>query len=72
MKRYPVGKHVKVYHDPGNPGIAVLEPGIPNNNGGFWLVLIFVVMGVGMILLGIGLLGIFVFGFSSLNVNRQT
>jgi hypothetical protein len=47
VSRYPVGKEVPVYHDPNDPGINVLEPGL---TGGARVPQI-----IGLIFLGIGL-----------------
>ena len=61
IQRYPVGECVKVYYNPENPAIAVLEPGVPDNDGGIWLILMFAVICMGVVLLGTGLLGLFRF-----------
>jgi hypothetical protein len=56
IRRYPVGKTVAVYYNPSNPGIAVLEPGIPNDHYLFFLIQI--VIALAAVFLCLGLLGI--------------
>lgn len=58
VERYPMGAQVKVHYDPGNPGVAVLEPGIPNNIGLLGIVIMVAVIGTGALLLATGILGI--------------
>jgi hypothetical protein len=56
IQRYPVGERVKIYYNPGDPTIAVLEPGIPDNEP-LWVLLITTATVTGAILLILGLLG---------------
>jgi hypothetical protein len=69
IQRYPVGKRVQVYYNPQDPAVSVLEPGIPNNDVGFWGVLIVAVIGGGVVFLVIGLLGLV--GIIKLPVKEQ-
>jgi hypothetical protein len=48
VDRYPVGKQVRVSYDPAHPEVSVLEP------GAFWSS--YLVYGIGLLFLGIGLL----------------
>ena len=47
VKRFPVGLTVSVYHDPENPEVSTLEPGLGK---GDWLIL---AIGLGMLVLGV-------------------
>lgn len=53
VERYPVGKEVQVHFDPGNPAIAVLDPGIPTNIGGLNSIT-FIAFQVGVVVIGVG------------------
>jgi hypothetical protein len=51
VARYPAGERVRVYHDAGNPGDSVLEPG--NLSGAkTYGILMWVLLGVGLALIG--------------------
>lgn len=59
IRRYPVGKQVKVYYNPLDPDVAVLEPGIPDNHYFFHLILTVTTLAALVLTLGmLGVLGI--------------
>jgi len=58
IQRYPEGARVKVFYEPDDPAVAVLEPGFPRSSGFVFIFLLVVIMGIGVISLCIGLYGI--------------
>jgi hypothetical protein len=56
VERYPVGRRVKVYYVHDNPAMALLEPGVPDNDI-FASALLLVIGGVGLFFLLASLLG---------------
>ena len=59
IRRYPVGKRVKVYYNSLDPAVAVLEPGIPDNHYFFYLILTVTTLAALVRILGmLGVLGI--------------
>lgn len=62
VENYPVGKKVLVHYNPGNPAVAVLEPGFPTNIGGIntlgWIGFQVAVVVIGLRSLWVGLKGI--------------
>jgi hypothetical protein len=56
VARYPVGSTVVVHHDPGQPGTAVLEPGVPPHGKGSQLIgAVFIALGIGALIAAIRL-----------------
>lgn len=51
VARYPAGAKVRVYHDAGNPGDSVLEPGNLTGSKTYGI-LMWVFLGVGLLLIG--------------------
>ncbi len=49
LSRYPSGKKVRVYFNPNNPAMSVLEPGNKKGNG-FWIIVPSVMFMIGMFL----------------------